>query len=724
MAKNNEKPNPKGRAGGKRLTIAQKKELELIKQKNDANDETLKQFREMEESGIKLNKHQQKRLDLAQRESIIKNETTSLEKSLLKNAQSLNKIKSKSADLTKGALDSAKHHLKTGTLTEDQFKSQVAIMDQLKTGTASSEEVLQAMRDIGKGMTPEMQDYLNVQLEVARTQELQKGLTEGIDNLFGGVVTKAKNFAKQLKANPILAIFTVAVVLLKQFSDQLDKIGEQFGAIGVKDLAGPIMKADAEMAKLGYDAGTAATMAEQLSTGLMISLESAIELAPEVANMSKALGLSVEDGGKLVETFSKLGGLTSQQAIDMTKSTAALAKQEGVAPKAVLQDIAANGEAFAKFMKDGGDNIKNAAIQAKKLGTDLGTVAGIAEGLLDFQGSLEKEMEASVMLGKQLNFQKARELALTGDLEGMMKEVVGQLGDQNEWESLNVLEKKALADAVGVSVAQMGKLIDKEKEAATLAGKIADQESLDELIGENTISEMSQVVFQLKSIAASVMQGLGPALNSLLVPIAAVAGFLSSTIGLLDQYVGIIPVLVASLIAWKGAAMGVYIAEKKKAIQQAISTHGSVAGAVANYFKASSLASVGMPFGMAGWLALGVLAAGTIFKFMSKSKNAGDVISPADGKTQISTKEGELLNLSPNDDLLAGPGIAGAAGGGSPSIDLTPVVNAIGGLKEQVVSQQTQIEILKKNMGEYFGLNGTAVKGIGREVVGAIQSAK
>ena len=90
----------------------------------------------------------------------------------------------------------------------------------------------------------------------------------------------------------------------------------------------------------------------------------------------------------------------------------------------------------------------------------------------------------------------------------------------------------------------------------------------------------------------------------------------------------------------------------------------------------------------------------------------------------ISTKEGELLNLSPNDDLLAGPGIADATGGGSPSIDLTPVVNAIGGLKEQVVSQQTQIEILKKNMGEYFGLNGTAVKGIGREVVGAIQSAK
>ena len=80
----------------------------------------------------------------------------------------------------------------------------------------------------------------------------------------------------------------------------------------------------------------------------------------------------------------------------MTKSTAALAKQEGVAPKAVLQDIAANGEAFAKFMKDGGDNIKNAAIQAKKLGTELGPVAGIAEGAFDFSTNAETDAAVDV----------------------------------------------------------------------------------------------------------------------------------------------------------------------------------------------------------------------------------------------------------------------------------------------------------------------------------------
>jgi hypothetical protein len=39
---------------------------------------------------------------------------------------------------------------------------------------------------------------------------------------------------------------------------------------------------------------------------------------------------------------------------------------------------------------------------------------------------------------------------------------------------------------------------------------------------------------------------------------------------------------------------------------------------------------------------------------------AGDVMSPADGKTVISTKEGGLFELSPNDDLVAAPGAANA----------------------------------------------------------------
>ena len=38
-------------------------------------------------------------------------------------------------------------------------------------------------------------------------------------------------------------------------------------------------------------------------------------------------------------------------------------------------------------------------------------MAGAAEGFLDFQTSLNAEVEASILLGRDVNLQKARELA-------------------------------------------------------------------------------------------------------------------------------------------------------------------------------------------------------------------------------------------------------------------------------------------------------------------------
>ena len=81
----------------------------------------------------------------------------------------------------------------------------------------------------------------------------------------------------------------------------------------------------------------------------------------------------------------------------------------------------------------------------------------------------------------------------------------------------------------------------------------------------------------------------------------------------------------------------------------------SIAIIFAAYKAFASLAS--FPFVGA---ALGAIAAGAVlaagFGFLS-SIQVGDVMSPADGKTQISTKEGGLLELSDNDDVMAAPGL-------------------------------------------------------------------
>jgi len=98
------------------------------------------------------------------------------------------------------------------------------------------------------------------------------------------------------------------------------------------------------------------------------------------------------------------------------------------------------------------------------------------------------------------------------------------------------------------------------------------------------------------------------------------------------------------------AAMGVYLAiAKAEAIGLALA---NLRGAIAGIFK--SFAQI--PLGIGIPLAIGAVAG--LVSMFGKAKKAGDMLSPADGKTQVSTKEGDLFELSPNDDFIAAPGIA------------------------------------------------------------------
>ena len=107
---------------------------------------------------------------------------------------------------------------------------------------------------------------------------------------------------------------------------------------------------------------------------------------------------------------------------------------------------------------EGGKNLARAAIEARKLGLNLSAVDKIAESILDFETSIEKQMEASVMLGRQLNLDRARQLAIEGDLEGVLAEVKNQVGGAEALSRMNVIQRKALADAVGLEVSELSKL--------------------------------------------------------------------------------------------------------------------------------------------------------------------------------------------------------------------------------------------------------------------------
>jgi len=342
-----------------------------------------------------------------------------------------------------------------------------------------------------------------------KQQHLSNSLFSLGDELLSGMLGTMKGFI-----NPWTALAALAVA----FSGTLDEIGGKFGAVGIQslDVRNNLMDAQVEATKLGKSMSDVLDATTQLTDNFGVGFSEALKLSSSVVDTSVALGITVTEAGDLIGSFKALAGLSADQATTLAKNVTLLAKASDVAPQQILRDMAGSSETIAEFTDASGTNIARAAIQARKLGISLSDVASSAKSLLDFQSSYQNSLEASVLVGKQINVERMMELSLAGDLEGLQQEQIKQLGTQAEWGKLNVLQREALAKAVGLSVDQAAKLINKEKEAVSLAGQLAGQPGFDELVGEKGISSLTRLTGGLKSLGATLTNSLGPILNIVL----------------------------------------------------------------------------------------------------------------------------------------------------------------------------------------------------------------
>jgi hypothetical protein len=224
-----------------------------------------------------------------------------------------------------------------------------------------------------------------------------------------------------------------------------------------------------------------------------------------------------------------------------------------------MKDIASSTEAVATFTKDGGDNIARAAVQARALGVSLDTSAKIAEGLLDFESSIKAEQEASVMIGRQINLQKAREAALNNDIEGAMKAVVDQLGSEAEFNKLNALQRQSLAKSIGVSTAELAKFVGKQDEVNSLSDELSKGGSFSDLLGKDSISQLTQFINCFKALTAEALNSLGPALETIGGAFSGIAGFLRENV-IAMKIMGVIAgglAIALGIVAIKAAAAAV-----------------------------------------------------------------------------------------------------------------------------------------------------------------------
>ena len=149
--------------------------------------------------------------------------------------------------------------------------------------------------------------------------------------------------------------------------------------------------------------------------------------------------------------------------------------------------------------------------------------------------------------------------------------------------------------------------------------------------------------------------------------------------------------------------------EKRNAAMKAASAVKDVGGLAIAAAKSAAMTPVVGPLLAA---AAGAAALALGYKFLS----AGDVNSPADGKTQISTKEGGLFELSNNDDIVAAPGASKAlanaqSGGGGGGMSATAMKRLeelqaqTNTLLRRIASTQGTVTMDAEKMGTAVSMN-------------------
>jgi len=276
--------------------------------------------------------------------------------------------------------------------------------------------------------------------------EGQRQVLTGINKSIQGVVETAKT----LVSGP-MGMLGTALIGAGFAMDKIGHVAHQTGTFF------------SEMTLSAAGLGMVFEDATGVATGLASELGS-IEEATFGAQLrtnllANNLHLSSQEATSLIGAFSRLNDGSTDVATDMITATKNLAKQNNVIPSQVMQDLAGSTEAFALYAKDGGDNIAMAAVQAAKLGVNMSAMTNVTESLLDFESSMVKELELSALLGRNINLNKARQLAYEGEIGSAVKESLKQLGGVEAYNKMDVFQKKEAASLLGLSAAEMDKMV-------------------------------------------------------------------------------------------------------------------------------------------------------------------------------------------------------------------------------------------------------------------------
>ena len=240
-----------------------------------------------------------------------------------------------------------------------------------------------------------------------------------------------------------------------------------------------------------------------------------------------------------------------------------LQRQEGVQFD-LRQILEESGKITGTIRANLGANITaiaEAVTEAKLFGSTLNEVAAAGKQLLDFESSITNELKAELLIGRNINLERARLAALNGDQVTLAKELRREAGDYTEFTNMNVIQQEAIAAAVGMQADQLADVLFKQD----IQGKTAEQlraagkDELADMLEKQTMQEkFNNAIVKLQELFTDVFTALSPVFN-MIAGIAEIVGIIVAPLGaIISAFNKMHPILggIVSLIT--AAAIAAY----------------------------------------------------------------------------------------------------------------------------------------------------------------------
>ena len=533
----------------------------------------------------------------------------------------------------------------------DELERQNKIREKEKETIIANEKKLGAFGGILKGISkiPILGDLVDTDKILGAAMDKIKDGGSGVAGLGAGLKEAGSQMLSGLTnpANIALFAFTAMLGALKTMGELIlgnNKKITQFEKTMVmskdeaKNLAGTFADTAGELDDINVTSAamihTFMDMSEQF--GFMAKFSQ--DTLATATRLQATTGITAEAAGSLAASSELTVGSFDDQYKNALATSYELQKQTGVQfdMKGILEETSKVTGTVRANLGGNIEEIAKAVTQAKLFGSSLEDVASAGKTLLDFESSISKELEAELLIGRDINLEKARAAALAGDQVTLAQELQREAGSLSEFQNMNVIQQEALSAAMGMTSDQMADILFQQE----IQGKTAEDLRA---IGKDELANRLEQQTAQEALSAS-MESAKSALGDMLKfidPLLQGVAMLASTLS------GMVPII---------AALGAGFAYIQ--ISQAITSGTLMKNLGLMWKQVAALAAQAAAFAVANpftaLIGLGVAAAVGAYLYST----ADDMVSPGGGgggygNRTLMGPEGAIA-LNNKDTVIAG----------------------------------------------------------------------